>query len=242
MKKLKTFLSASKANVAVFTLVVVLIITATIGAASAAVAYVAETYSNRVDMYDIGVSILENGDRISWRDYISKANGEWDESTGTLFLNAVSNGEKFQLGKPYEERLSIRNSGTINEYVRVIIYKYWVDEKTGEKQSNLNPDYIDLHLVGLDQYWLEDVTAKTAERTILYYNRRLNSGEETPLLADMITIKTGVFAHGDVYNGKRFVVEVNVDAIQEQNGQDVAVSAWGRHVIIDPDSGTLRLG
>lgn len=242
MKKLKEILSSPKSNVAAFIAIVSLILAVTIGAASAAVAYVAETYSNRVDMIEIGVSVIENGDRISWRDYVSQNNGEWDENVGTLFTNMLANGEKINLGKAYTERISIRNSGTINEYVRVTIYKSWVDEKTGVKQANLNPDYIELHLVGLDQDWLEDVTAKTSERTVLYYNRRLNSGEETPLLSDLLTISTRIYGHGDAYNGKKFMVEIKVDAIQEQNGQDAAVSAWGRHVIIDPDSGTLRLG
>lgn len=242
MKKLKTFLSASKANVAVFTLVAVLILTATIGAASAAVAYVAETYANRVDIYDIGVSIIENNERISWRNYVSRTDSEWDEYAGTLLENMLASGENLTLGKAYQENLSIRNSGTINEYIRVSIFKYWVDEETGVKQSNLNPDYIDLHLIGLDQNWLEDVSAKTAERTVLYYNRRLNSGEETPAFSDTITISPGLYKYGDAYDGKKFVVEINVDAIQEQNGQDVARSAWGINVIIDQDAGTLALG
>ena len=242
MKKLKEILSSPKSNIAAFVAIVTLILVVTIGAASATVAYIAETYGTRVDMIEIGVSLLENGERISWRDYISQNNGDWDENEGTLLENMLQKGEKVHLGKAYTEKLSVRNSGTMNEYIRVVIYTYWVDEKTGVKQTSLNPNYINLHLVGLNDYWLEDVTAKTTERTVLYYNRLLKSDEETPLFSDTVTIRPDLYKYGDAYNGKKFMVEVKVDAVQEQNAQDAAASAWGRHVIINPDSGTLSLG
>ena len=52
--------------------------------------------------------------------------------------------EKLILGKGYEERLSVRNSGTIEEYVRVMIYRYWEKDGTEGKLTDLSPDFIDL--------------------------------------------------------------------------------------------------
>lgn len=252
MKKLKSFLSASKANVAIFVLVVALILTATIGAASAAYTYFAETYSSRVQRFDIGVSLMENGERISWRDYIAQDDSQWDEYVGTLLTNMIPKGESFSLGKPYDERLSVRNSGTINEYVRVTIFTYWVDAETGEKQINLNPDYINLKILcdayGSNNGWLLDESASTTERTVLYYNRLLyseiddsNRATETPAFSEELTISSDVYGYADDYNGKKFMVEVKVDAVQEQNAQSAAASAWGTNIVINEEAGTLSL-
>ena len=42
-----------------------------------------------------------------------------------------------------------------------------------------------------------------------------------------------------LYNGVKFVVKAEVDAVQEHNAEDAILSAWGRKVSVD--GGTLRL-
>lgn len=267
MKKIKTFLSASKTNVAVFVLTAALILSATIGAASAAISYVVDTYATRLDMYDIGVSILENGERISWRDYISRGDGEWDEGKGVLLENMLKPGEQISLGKNYNEELSIRNSGTLNEFVRVEVYKYWLDAN-GEKLQELSPDNIRLNFLcdatGHDNGWLLDKEACTAERTILYYKQllyaELAEGQEGPSVtepfADALTIDPQIankvsettskrdgytnITHTYDYNGVQFRIEVRVTTIQEQNAEEVARSAWGRNVTVSNGMLTLN--
>ena len=56
-------------------------------------------------------------------------------------------GEKLVPGKAYPEALSVKNSGTIDQYVRVMVYRYWVD-KEGNKTTELSPELIDLNLTG----------------------------------------------------------------------------------------------
>ena len=158
-------------------------------------------------------------------------------------------GESLTLGKTYQENLNVRNSGTINQYVRVSIYKYWLDPE-GKKLRDLSPDLIDLHLVNLGTDWIEDEGARTEERTVLYYNKLLYAqGEgtsETPLFADTLTIDdsiakkvtqetkregnyTTIITTYD-YDGVKFQIEVEVDAVQEHNAEDAIWSAWGKRV------------
>lgn len=231
MKKLKEFFSSSKTNVAVFVVAIVLILSVSLGAAYA---------TSRVQMFDIGVTLKENGQNISWRDYGSESDGTWKEHTGTLLecmLTIDGIDGQLEFNKTYTEELNILNSGTINEYVRVSIYKYWVDD-LGNKQSGLDPEYIDLHLTNLDSSWLLDEQSVTRERTVLYYNRLLDSGTETPLFADTLRIDGSIANHPE-YDGMKFVIEVRVDAVQENNAEDAVRSAWGANVSVS--NGVLSL-
>lgn len=258
MNKLKNFLSASKTNVVIFVVVVALILTATIGAASAAAV---SLLSSRVQMYDIGVSLLENGERISWRDYTSSDDGTWEENEGVLLANMLDKekGEEVCLGKTYPEELAVRNSGTINQYVRVEIRKFWLDAD-GNKMQELTPDLIHVNLLcdatGHDNGWMLDKDASTPERTVLYYSQLLYSekedGQEGPSVSEpftdtlmidpeigksvtqTVTKQDGYTTVTNVYtyDGVQFRVECQVHAVQEHNAEDAAWSAWGRKVTV----------
>ena len=181
-----------------FALAVVMLLGSSVGGARAALTYYSETYSSRVQMYSIGVSLLENGNPVSWRNYNSGGNGSWDEETGELLGDMLSDGESLIPGRTYREELCVENTGSINQYVRVRIYKYWVDsvdgkdDKSSERLRELSPDLIHLNLVNQGTDWIEDKQSSTKERTILYYNKMLpaEAGEasRTPLFADRLTI------------------------------------------------------
>ena len=111
-------------SIGLFAVAAVLLLGSTIGSARAALTYYSQTYTSRVQMQNIGVTLLENGEKVSWRDYSDKSNGSWNETTGVLLENMLGEGEKFQIGKVYQEELSVTNSGSIDQYVRVNIYKY----------------------------------------------------------------------------------------------------------------------
>ena len=150
MKKKRSILFSPAVTIVAFVLAAGLILFGSINGARAALTYYSETYASRYQMYDIGVTLQENGERVSWRDYNSgRADGSWDENTGILLANMLAEGEKLQVGRAYTEELNVANSGTINQYVRVTVYKYWVDEKENKLQ-NMDPALIDLHLVNLD--------------------------------------------------------------------------------------------
>ena len=253
MTKFKKVLTSPITTVVAFVLAAVLLLSASIGGVRAALTYFSETYTSHVEMYDIGVTLRENGHDVSWRNYGSDADGTWDENTGVLLAHMLDDGKKLQVNYPYVEELNVRNSGTINQYVRVTVYRYWVD-KDDKKLQDFDPSFIDLRFVNLDSAWIEDVGARTTERTVLYYNRLLNAGEETPMFADRLTIdgtvaklfsleekKDGTVEAVYTYNGARFMLEAKVDAVQENNAEDAVLSAWGKHVIVDPAAGTLNL-
>ena len=241
-----------------FVLAVALLLGSSIGGTRAALTYYSETYTSRIQMYDIGITLLENDKAISWRNYSSAGDGTWEVGPGDLLKEMLAEGETLTLGKKYQEELKVRNTGTINEYVRVSIYKYWLDEN-GKKICDLSPDLIHLNLVNLGTDWIVDEKASTEERTVLYYNRLLYSEgqgtSETALFADSLTIDDSIAKKvsqeteeiGNYttitttydYDGVSFRVEVEVDAVQEHNAEDAVWSAWGRRVTVN--DGTLSL-
>ena len=257
MKRPKKILS----HVVIMMLIVVavlLLLGSSINGTRAALTYYSDTYTSRIQMYDIGVTLLENNEPVSWRNYNSAGNGTWDEEKGVLLERMLSEGEELKLGKVYPEELKIRNTGTVNQYARVSIYKYWLDAE-GRKDQELSPDLIDLHFTNLDSDWIEDESARTKERTVLYYNKLLyaegEGASETSLFADTLTIDDNIAKkvtqetkkEGNYttitttydYDGVTFQIEVQVDAVQEHNAEDAAWSAWGKRVMVQ--DGTLRL-
>ena len=110
------------------------------GSSRAALTYYSENYTAQLEMYDIGVTLVENGRDVSWRNYTQKDDA-WSEHKGELLTDME---ESLQPGKAYPERLCVRNSGNIDIYVRVFLYCYWEDEEG--KRTVLSPDLIHLNL------------------------------------------------------------------------------------------------
>lgn len=187
---------------------------------------------------------MENEELVSSRDYVDD---KWVEKTynegskearGILRQNLVPEGEKLALNKEYQEKLSVKNSGTIDEYVRVRIYKYWTNEQ-GRKETTLSPELIKLNLVNPDKWIARQSSSK--ECTELYYKGILPSGKTTALFADGLCIdgklaeyaevkedpKTHIITTTYKYDGVEFHVDVEVDAVQTHNAQDAIMSAWG---------------
>ena len=229
----------------------VLLIGSTVGSTRAALTYYSENYGAEVTVSNIGVSLLENGETVSRRDYDS--NGEWNETIGTLLADLQE--ETIVPGKEYDEALAVSNSGSIDSYVRVILNKSWTDSE-GSTDPNLSPELIDLNLL-TDNGWIIDEDASTAERTILYYTNILPAGETTPALSDTVRIdpavadkvteevttdengyKTITFTYA--YDGYTFDLEAEVNAVQTHNAQDAIKSAWGVDVDV-ADDGTISL-
>ena len=229
----------------------VLLIGSTVGSTRAALTYYSENYGAEVTVSNIGVSLLENGETVSRRDYDS--NGEWNETSGALLADLQE--ETIVPGKKYDEALAVSNSGSIDSYVRVILNKSWTDSE-GSTDQNLSPELIDLNLL-TDNGWIIDEGASTAERTILYYTNILPAGETTPALSDTVRIdpavadkvteevaidengyKTITFTYA--YDGYTFELEAEVNAVQTHNAQDAIKSAWGVDVDV-ADDGTISL-
>ena len=144
MKNFRKWITSPIATVALFVLAAVLLAFSTIGGARAAFIAYSETYVGHVEVVDIGVSLIEKSAQdsaarvVAFRNYIKNSKDEWDETPtedhiGVLLGNLLakdSNGnytEELVPGKAYTEEIGAANTGTINQYVRISIYKYWLD-------------------------------------------------------------------------------------------------------------------
>ena len=246
-KKKKSF---PKKPALVLTAAALLLVGSTVGSTRAALTYYSENYSAQMNMQSIGVSLLENDKVVSSRDYVS--NNEWKgTSQGTLLTNLLGKDETFTPGKKYNEAISVKNSGTIDTFVRVIITKSWQDEE-GNKNTTLSPDLIELNFL-TDNGWQIAKDQSTTERTVLYYTKAVAAGDSTPALSDTIRIKPSiakdVTKHVDgntitytyKYNGYTFHIDAEVDAVQTHNAKDAIKSAWGVDVNVSDDETSLSL-
>lgn len=245
-------------NICLFAVAAILLVGGSIGSARAALTFFSQTYTSRVQTQNIGVSLVENGAFIAWRDYDREtADGTWDEVTvpveSRLFQNLLGENEDFKMGCAYNEALAVNNSGTIDQYVRVNVYRYWVrvDENgTEEKLRDLSPSLIDLHLVNTN-HWHLDEESTTTERFVLYYDSILKAGETSLPFSDTLTVsglaadkvtRTETEENGYKlitttydYDGVEFRLEVEVNAVQTHSAESAIWSTWGREVQISSD-------
>lgn len=246
-KKKKSF---PKKPALILTAAALLLVGSTVGSTRAALTYYSENYSAQMNMQSIGVSLLENDKVVSSRDYVS--NNEWKgTSQGTLLTNLLGKDETFTPGKKYNEAINVKNSGTIDTFVRVIITKSWQD-KEGKKNTTLSPDLIELNFL-TDNGWQIAKDQSTTERTVLYYTKAVAAGDSTPALSDTIRINPSiakdVTKHVDgytitytyKYDGYTFHVDAEVDAVQTHNAKDAIKSAWGVDVNVSDDETTMSL-
>lgn len=276
--KAKKLLASPMVTVGMFGLAAALLLGSAVGGARAALTYTSDYYRSSVEMYDIGVSLYERSGnnepkRVSWRDYDVDQSGYWDDGRHSdgegnslltdLLVQEDGTGEELQLGKKYPEELYVVNTGAIDQYVRVTLYKYWLDAE-GKKLPELSPGLIELHLIncGQEGSWIVDEASATKERTVLYYRHVLKAAgegvreEETRSdpLCDYLRIDSSVadkvsqevteeggyttITTTYLYDGAEFRIEAQVDAVQTHSAKDAIWSAWGREVEIDGD-GTL---
>lgn len=237
MKRRRRASRGQKTTVILLALAIVLLAGSALGSTRAALSYYSDNYTANLQVSEIGVALVENG----------------NETSEKLLADMLGKDEKVVLGKEYKEELTVKNTGDIDQYVRVRISKSWM--KDGEKVTSLSPDMIILGLTG--NGWLEDKDAKTEERTVLYYSKPLASGELAPIFANTIKIDGAVATKAKKetvksengyttitttyrYDGVTFNLEAQVDAVQTHNAQDAIKSAWGVDVNVSSD-GTLSL-
>ncbi len=231
MKKFRELISRPFVTVALFALALVLLGGSTVGGARAALTVESDLYNSQVETYNIDVALLENGDEVE------------DE----LFTKLLGEGESLKIGKKYNEELRVLNTGRIDEYVRVSVYRYWLqkDPETGKmvKTPAMDSKWIKLDFA-TGNGWSIDDASSTEERTVLYYADPLTANVplSEPFLtsftidesaarlvtwedkqADGVIVRTTNY----VYNGSEFCVEVHVDGVQTHNADKAKLSAWG---------------
>ena len=208
------------------------------GTARAALSYFSPDYQADFQTSNLEVRLSENGNEVEGNDKL---------------LTWMTDNPK--VGWNYDENLAAVNSGGYDEYVRVVVKKYWTDSE-GNKVNTLNPELIQPTLNGtelkdLKGSWVADPAVTTPEQVILYSTAPVASGNSL-VFADHLRIDPSVVGEAakttteskqdgktiftTVYdiNGMKFNVEAEVDAVQDHSYQKAIQSAWG----IDP----VRLG
>ena len=227
----------------------VLLLGSGVGSARAALTYYSDQYSASMDMSTIGVSLKENGKVVSSKTYDDQGDAI-TSGEGKLLQNLLKDDEKFVLGKTYDEKLAVENSGNIDTFVRVVLTKSWQDKEG--KNVDLSPALIEL---GFNQDgWIINEAQSTDERVVLYYTKVVESKKTTPDFMKTIRISNQLstmytkvedkktIKYQYTYNGYTFTLDAEVDAVQTHNAKDAIKSAWGIDVNVNDDETELSLG
>ena len=262
MKAIRKLTRSPVATFVLFALAAVLLLGGSVGGARAALNAESNDYTAGVEMFDIGVTLMEKCENdtafraVSWRNYVRNSDYVWDESASNLLSGMIAQGEKLQIGRKYSEELAVLNSGAIDTYVRVKVYAYWEgpDEQGVIKRTDLDPSLIHIEFdADNGNGWVTDAQAPSdgGERTVLYYTPLLTSGSMTPSFTKSISVDTHILylvhqtvegnkiiSHYD-YDGQTVCLEVEADAVQNHNAQSAIGSVWGRRVTANGSSVNL---
>ena len=238
MKKFREFLSKPAVTAVLFALALLLLGSSTVAGARAALNIQSEYYNSEVELYDIGVALVEKQSDDSFKVVVGK-NALMGETS--QIGAAIKADGKLLPGKTYPEVLAVRNTAEINEYVRVSVFKYWQDAN-GNKVPEMNSEWIKLGFV-TGNGWTIDESSTTEERTMLYYGTDIAPGMDTTPFLSTVTIDDTVLTKVSqstsvengvtvirttyIYNGNRFCIDVIVDSVQDHNAEQAKISAWG---------------
>lgn len=217
---------------------VLLLFGSALGSSRAAQTYISNHYDTQIRMHHIGIALLENGRAVSYRTYEEETDSWREENAGLLLGDLEEDGKKGAVipGKFYPEELQVSNTGSIDTYVRVILYRSWQDG-SGEKRTDMDPAL--LYFTFAESGWTVDSALSTRERIVLYYTSVLAPGESTESLMEGFTVAADILQTAGREDA-RLVVEAEADAVQARMGADAIKSAWGVEAEIGED-GSLRI-
>ena len=174
-------------------------------------------------------------------------------ATVTELLDDYKSLNTLEIGKNYGEYVAAKNTGRADEYVRVIIRKYWTDQNgekvrvVDKKSENdtvteteaIDPGYIVLS--GKDASWLYDANESTKETSVYYYQNKLSAGQLTAPVLTGVSISKDVLNHYEeklTKNGNESTIKVtyiyddlklnlDIDIQSVQANQEAIRSIWG---------------
>lgn len=150
-------------------------------------------------------------------------------------------------GYTYSEKITAKNAGNVEEYVRIIVKKYWTDGSG--KRVDLDPSLIQFSYGSKaynDSRWVMDPSQTTKEQSVYYYRIPLGEGEKTAPLFDGVKIDASIAdkfklskkdsritAEYD-YNSLKIGTDMTVQGVQTTDGTDAVKSTWGNgHVNVE---------
>lgn len=198
-------------------------------------------------MADTAVAIIENDTELETNEggvaTLSLKNFDKD-SDGNIIVKP---------GKSYSEKLIAANKSDHDQYVRMIIKKYWSGESG--KDSKLTPDMIEIR-TGSD--WQKCEKESTEEMEILYYKNKLNARGLSGSAIESIRINEGVLdvvaietdteqregktihTYKYAFDGCSMVIEAELQAVQTHNAEEAIVSVWGNDAPLPDSNGQLQ--
>ena len=181
-----------------------------------------------MELSSLDVRLLENGKPSS-------------DKKGVLLSGL--DGSTLDPGYMYDETIAARNTVGQSEYVRVIVKKYWLD-KNGSKLPDLDPSLIRLSYGGRaynSDAWLINTGESTAEQSVYYLKKALTGKTDSPALFDRIGADASIAGSYEMkesddgrtvtavydYDGIRIGLDIEVQSIQYNHGDEAVTSAWG---------------
>ena len=172
---MKNLTRSTTVTVLLFLMAVLLLVLGSVGGARAALSLQSDIYESQLETTSINVAITENGKVVS--DVMMLDSRDMVDRGGD---------KEFKIGKVYDLPLSVTNNGSIDEYVRVTVYQYWVApsgsasstgwfDGGGTKDRSLDPGLI--KLVFSDGWTLDADASATPERTVFYRTEPLRPGD-----------------------------------------------------------------
>ena len=210
---MKKFWRSTTMTAIMFLLALGLLSVGAIGGTQAALNIRSNNYYSAFNMDHIGVALLDNGAVVAERTFNDSVSADPEDQTAVYIfpdpkdakygrLTPNLNGDKeVKIGKQYDMPITVMNTATIDQYVRVTLRKYWVAGLTdadlesggyfhdgGTKIINdiYRPQYIQLgYEDGNGNYynynssnWIRDEAASTPEREVYYYKGILPHDEQ----------------------------------------------------------------
>ncbi len=220
-----------------FLMALILLVFGSIGGTRAALNRESAVYESQMNTTSMAIAIRQGSETIEPNKLMKISSGD---------MVSLAGDKSFKIGKNYSLPLSVYNSGSVDESVRVTIYKYWVTpsgstettgwfDGSGTKDQNLDPDLI---VIRPASGWTEDTdpNTKTKERSVYYYSGTVAPGGSVQFLesvalngqvAKEIKEVNGKYVY--TYDGLGFVLEIQADAVQTHNGSAAKISSWGQN-------------
>ena len=154
-------------------------------------------------------------------------------------------------GKVYDEQIRAKNTTTdADQYVRIIIRKYWMDDNgkvhsfgdtvDGKTVKTPDPSLIKLTMANTN-LWQRNPLESTVEREVYYYKNIVPVGGVTEALTKDISVDSSVALKYTVadpdennvirysydYDGYKICLEAEAQSVQTHNAQDAVMSTWG---------------
>lgn len=226
----------SKKTVALFAAALVLLTSSGVMGTRAVPGIQSDIFDRGIQLDSLAVQILDNSG--------AEVGVKYEPNTGLEENKLYTElGETIVPGEKYKSKVSVKNTGAADEYVRVVVRKYWTDDEG--KKTDVKPELIELALAESAGYKWTAVKENT-ETTVYYLNKMLAAGSDPVDLFSGIRINEEVVTLGRKvktsettedgvttinytyeYDGLKFNVEAEAQSVQTHSAEEAIKSVWG---------------